>query len=95
MNIYFEDIFCESCTPVNYKAPPDYFQINLLSLREGLLNLYIIFKPQFFYEIAALYLRFYLLILSIIIGNFKGVIAVGWWHFSMSLKRLRFQMKLL
>ena len=54
MNIYFEDIFCESCTPPNYKIENDYFKVNLLSLRKGLFNLYIILKPELFDEIAAL-----------------------------------------
>ena len=45
------------------------------------------------YEIATLYLRAYLLILSIIIPNCEGVVAEGWWNFSMSLKALHFQVK--
>ena len=52
-NKYLEDIFCESCTPANYKIPNDYVKVNLLSLREGIL--------------ASLYPKAYLLILSYII----------------------------
>ena len=94
MNIYFENIFCESYTPTNYKTPNDYFKVNLLSLRDGLFNLYIILKLELFYEIAALYPRAYFLILPIIIPECKAVIA-GWSNFSMSLKGLCFQVKLL
>ena len=72
MNLYFEDIFCETCAPANYKTPNDYVKVNLLSLREGLFNFYIILKPELFYEIAVLYPRAYQLILSIIIPNRRG-----------------------
>ena len=58
-----------------------------------LFNLCSIFKSELVYEIPALYLRAYLLILSIIIPNCRGVIAEGWWNFSMSLKGLCFQVK--
>ena len=78
MNIYFEDIFCESCTPINYKTPNDYVKVYLLSLRKGLVNLYIILKPELFYKIAALYPGVYPLFLSIIIPNCRGVVAGGW-----------------
>ena len=50
-------------------------------------------SPELFYEIAALYPRAYLPILSIIVPNCRGVTAGGWWSFSMSLKELRFQVK--
>ena len=78
INIYFEDILCQNCSHANYKTPNDYFEVNLLSLREGLFNLYIILKPEMFYEIPTLYPEAYLLILSIIIPNCGGVIAGGW-----------------
>ena len=68
MNIYFEDIFCGSCAPTNYNTPNDYIKVNLLSLREVVFNLYIIFKTELFYEI----------VLSIIIPNCGAVIAGGW-----------------
>lgn len=58
MKIYFQDIFCESCAPANYKTPNDYVKLNLLLLREGFLNFYIILKPELFYEIAVLYTNF-------------------------------------
>ena len=94
MNIYFENIFSESYIPANYKTPNDYFKVNLLSLRDGLFNLYIILKLGLFYEIAALYPRAYFLILPIIIPECKAEIA-SWSNFSMSLKGLCFQVKLL
>ena len=78
MNIYFADIFCEICTPGNYKTPNDYTKVNLLLLRDMLFNLYIILKPKLIYEIAVQYPRSYLLILSIIISNCCGVIAEVW-----------------
>ena len=74
MNIYFEDVFSESCTPASYKTPNDYFKVNLLSLHEILFNLYIIIKPELFHEIAALSLG----LISTIIPNCRGVIVVGW-----------------
>ena len=76
--MYFEYIFYKSCTPENYKTSNGYFKVNLLSFREGLFNLYVILKSELFYEIAALYHRAYLLILSIIFLNCRGVIAGGW-----------------
>ena len=78
MNIYFENVFCERCTPANYKTRNDYFIVNLLLLRERLFNQYIIIKLTLFYETAALYPRAYLLILPIIIPNCRGVIAGDW-----------------
>ena len=41
-------------------------------------NIYIIFKPELYYEIAVVYPRAYLLILSINIPNCRGVIGGGW-----------------
>ena len=58
-----------------------------------LFNLNIIYRLELIYEIAALYLWAYLLILSIIIPNCRGVIAEGWWNFSMFLNGLCFQVK--
>ena len=78
MNIHFEVIFWESSTAANYKTPNDYFKVNFLSRREGLFNLYVILKPELFYEIAALYPRAYPLILSIVIPYCRGVKAGGW-----------------
>ena len=57
MKIHFQDIFCESCAPANYKTPNDCVKVNLLLLCEGLLNFYIILKPDLFCEIAVLYTR--------------------------------------
>ena len=78
MNIYFEDILCKNCTPANYKTPNDYFEVNLISLREELFNLYITLNPELLYEIPTLYPRAYLLILSFIIPNCGGAVAGGW-----------------
>ena len=39
MNIYFEDIFCESCILANYKTPNDYFKVSILLLHEVLFKL--------------------------------------------------------
>ena len=41
-------------------------------------NVYIILKPELYYEIAALYPWAYLLILSIIIPDCRDVIGEGW-----------------
>ena len=90
MNIYFEDIFCESSTPANDKTPNDYCKVNLLSLCERMFNLYIILKPELFYEIGTLYHKAYLLILPISIPNCRGIIAGD---FSKSLNGLCFQVK--
>ena len=49
-------------------------------------NIYIIFNPELYYEIAVLYPRAYLLILSINIPNCRVVIGGGWFNFSISLK---------
>ena len=46
MNIYFENILCESCTPANYKTPNYYFKVNFPSLSKELFDLYIILKPH-------------------------------------------------
>ena len=59
-------------------------------LCQGRFNQFIIIKAELFYQTAAPYSTAYLLILSIIILNFRVVIAGGWWNFLMPLKNTIF-----
>lgn len=46
MSIYIEHIFCESCTPANYKTQNDYFKVNLLRSVKDFSTL--ILEPELF-----------------------------------------------